>query len=215
MNTTLRALAERIAAKSGNSEDQMAIELIKRDVLSFRQLLLKREYEKVRTFAPSLIMAFDLKLSEIVKNGSKAFISDVLPAPLLTTKREPFISVGNSLIDHTRKIYGYISPEQIEGIQYRRFSKIKDYYTYENHRIISFHKSLIRVRYVPENPLAVLQFTKDHDATYKCGKSLEQSCFIEDDLIIEESLSGAILTFFGGNSTRNVPVSDSAQREDT
>lgn len=205
--TTLKTLAENIASLQGVSTDPLEVERIKRRVLHFRQLIIKREYEKTRVFHPSLIQAFDIKLSKVEKEGSQVYISETLPSPIIVKRGFPFISVSNSLLDTNRKVYGFINPEEISYLPYRQFTKVSDYYSYENSRIFTFvKKDSLRVRAVWENPLEVLTFSQDQDIKIGCKVStLESTCFFEDDLMLEETIAGAIMSFFsnGTQNTRN------------
>lgn len=201
--TTLRALAEEIVLASGVEVTQLNIEIYRLRVLHFRQLLLKREYEKTLVWNPSTIQAFDIELKKVKKFGTVMYMSDVLPITLSVKEfKFPFISVGNRLLDENRKFYDYVKPEQLEFLKYRKFSKLSDHYTYENGRIYSLHEGL-RVRSVFENPLEVVEFSKEQDLKLACGGStLEDDCFKDDDIELEQTMAAAILTFFGNNSTR-------------
>lgn len=201
--TSLTSFAEELASTFGRGTDLLFIEELKRRVLHFRQVLLQQNYNKTRVFKPSTISAFDITLTKGDKDGSTIFISEKLPRPLLVDNRnEPFISVTNSLLDTTRKVYGWVSPEELYYLPYRKFTRPIDYYTYENDRIISLGAQRLRVRAVWDNPLDVYEFSSNEDIKLSCSNSsLEDSCFYNGDYYLEETMAANILTFFGNDKS--------------
>lgn len=201
--TSLNSFAEELALTFGRGTDLLFIENLKRKILHFRQILIKQNYDRERVFVQSTIQAFDIKLTEADKNGSKVYISEKLPKPIMVNGRnEPFISVSNSLIDTKRKVYGWISPEELYYLSYRKFTKPSDYYTYENDRIISIKSKSLRIRAVWDNPIEVFEFSKEEDIKLGCkNASLEDSCFYNGDYYLEETMAANILRFFSDDKS--------------
>lgn len=213
--TTLETFAEGIASTLGRGTDPLLINLIKRRVLHFRQLLLKRDYQSSRIFYQSAIQAFDIGLTETTKDGSRVYISDVLPTPmLLKGRQEPFISVTNSLLDTRRRVFGWVTPEEFNYLEYRKFSKPSDYYTFENGRIITLSPRALRVRALWENPIEVANFSSEQDLKLGCKtKTLEGNCFYNGDLVLEETMAASILSFFGNDKALKEEVQTEQGKE--
>ena len=204
---TLQSLAELILQPLKQLDDLISIEVVKQQILFQRQRLIKERYEKTRIFNPSLIQAFDVKLNKVsqskgvVEDKSIFYISDILPKPLLITRSLPFISVTNSLQDTRRKSLGFVMSEELEYIKYRKFTKLGDYYTYENDRLITFNLDKVRIRALWEDPITVKEFSTNQDIKLNCGTStLESPCFVDDDLVIEESIAGIIQSIILGHA---------------
>jgi hypothetical protein len=195
---TIRSLAEQIVLITGQELTELNVQLMRLRAIQLRQTILKREFEKTREWFPSTIQAFDVKLTKVKKFGSSAYVSDLLPKSILAKYNiEPFISVGNSLLSTDRRFYDYITPEEIEYIQYRKFSKPDDFYTFENGRIVSFTKERLRVRSVFDDPIEVLNFSMDQDLKLGCtDTTLESPCTEDNDLVIEQTIADAILSSF-------------------
>lgn len=215
MYTTLETFAESIASTYGRSTDSLFIDLIKRRVLHFRQLLLKRDYQSGKVFYQSAIQAFDISLDKVTKDGQNLYMSEILPLPImLKGRREPFISVTNSRLDADRRVFGWIHPEELNYLEYRKFSKPSDYYTYENGRIISLAKRSLRIRALWDNPIEVRNFSSQQDVKLNCEEStLESNCFYNGDLILEETMAASILSFFSNDKAIKEAVSAEQEEE--
>lgn len=213
----LSDLANFIAKKQGISEDLIAVDLLKHQILAYNAVVIKQQHGKDGFTAESL--AQTIKCVSVNKVNVAAcglgidgqFVlrtKSKLPKPLLLKKRVPFISVYNSITSSNRVNIDYISPEELEFIKDRRFSKNNLFYTYENDYIylINFlEKGIspdnISVRSVWDNPLEVKQFAESEKITgcnglcEECSNE-ESSCFQNDDYNIASAIEGLILSFF-------------------
>lgn len=194
--TTLESLAERIAITSG-IEDGIAVEALRQSILGYRQLLISQNWERTRTFRQQHIITLeDLKLEKAEEGNNVYYSSSPLPKPLLVNRREYFISVFNTRTVN-RIEYGYVTPEDLENLAYRRFTSNAPFYTVENDVLKLFNGTAeVSIRDVWEDPLSLLEFSK------KCNCVVSNAFFDGDDLVIEKSMEAKILSFFGNGNRK-------------
>lgn len=197
---TVGEIAKIKATQQGRENDLVYQELLKNQIISLNSVLIKQSYEKTGFLNQTWIQTvkcIPLKLvcdSDLPEQTLRTI--DKVPKPL-QLKRDPFIAVYNNIVSKNRVQLSYLTPEQLPGIIYRRFTSQSLYYTWENDYIYIIGSKLlekISVRAIFDNPFTLSQFAKTQCAD--CEDNEESNCFDNDDLVITEYISGVILSSF-------------------
>jgi hypothetical protein len=213
----LSDLANFIAKKQGISEDLIAVDLLKHQILAYNAVVIKQQYDKSGLIAESLSQT--IRCVNVNKVNSAAcglgvdndFVlrtSSKVPKPLILKRRVPFLSVYNTVTSSKRVSLDYISPNELEYIQDRRFTKNNMFYTYENDYVYivnALEKGIdlntVSIRAIWDNPLEVKLFAENEKITgcnqlcQDCSNE-ESTCFQDGDYNIASSIEGLILSFF-------------------
>lgn len=203
---TLQGLAELILKPLGLDTDAHEVEVIKQRVLAYRQRLIQQDFSRNLRPAPQLIQAFDVSLTEVQEDNDRFSITDILPKPIILNKNgTPFVSVHTSYKGRAKSPLHYVSPEEVPYIKYRKFTKKGNYYTFENDRIEVFSETpSIRVRAIWDSPIHVLHFAQQETFKLNCSNEIISSpCTEDDDVLLEETMAAAVLTFFNPNANTN------------
>lgn len=183
----IQNLMEILAAEVGQPFDYPT-QLIARDLaITARATLVRQNYQKTGIFPTSASLSFcvpfTLKSSTECCGtdlGCELPVSEVLPVPLDVDDKTLFAFVGGITLKGTKK-FGYIKPDEIDLIKFRKFSSHLIYYTWYDRRLVILGDNALekaKVRYVPSNPIEVLDFrTCDNKPCY----DLETFVFIEDN----------------------------------
>ena len=201
--TTLSKLAESLAYSFGKDKDELFIDQLKDRILHFRNIAIKREYEKTNLYAQSLTYTiFCIPVESVEDNPCGEGVvcvgrTPIIPKPLILKYSEPFISVSNTLISGKKRNISYIVPEALEYLQYRRFTGDKPHCTYINDRLYFVNTTVkeINIRALWDNPIEAKKFNDN----IGCQQSNDN--FLDDDLIIDDLLAGIITTFITNAST--------------
>lgn len=193
--TTLNSLAESLAFPV---IDSLYIDNLKPRILHFRNIAIKREFEKTNIYPHSLIQTLHcIKVVNIEDCQGKECIGEteiVLPKPLILKYNEPFISIGNTL-NFKFKSISYIKPEELEYIEYRKWTSKQPYCYYNNGKLRFVNSTVpeVNIRTIWDDPISVKGLNDERDC------NIEN--FFEDDLIIDDLLAGIITTFIANDST--------------
>lgn len=186
---TLDELANSVAIKWNKENDYATVRRIKLHIISARATIIQRRYDQTKIFPQSIIMT--LSCEEIIKVSSTecgCFNScghiwrskEQIPLPIIVKDDSYFMFVGDV---KGVKSYSSIRPEEVQDIEYRKFSSNENFYFYVNNYLY-FTNSLagFTARFVPENPLDIL----------KLGHCTI-GCVQDGDLVLEASLEEGIL----------------------
>lgn len=188
---TLGELAASKAEQWGLGDDYVTIVRLSKHIIGARATIIQRRYDQTKRFPSSLIMTVrDIDFCQVEKaecicliDGKKAVRTvNKVPKPLLVKDDTTFTFVGAG---NQEESFSYITPEDVQLAQHRRFSSKKIMYTYMNDYIYIINSPAFKegaMRYVPENPLELLEF----------GRCDSSDCIEDDDLIIEGSLEDGI-----------------------
>jgi hypothetical protein len=189
---TLKQEIDSIAFYAGRINDTILKEAIKISYLNNLAMVLRREYDKTKSFRSSAI--YTLKCVELSKvNSTDCCSTDLgckilktgikIPRPIIVKDLPDFNYVGGIDLNNERRI-DYILPSEIEWFKYRKYSSKLPYYTYMNDYIYVFNTltlKKIKVRYSPANPIEL--FELDCDA----------SCFdTDEDVVIDPDLAAIV-----------------------
>lgn len=207
---TLQSLAETILRPYGLETDMFEVEATKIKILGFRQVLIQQDYSSNRRIAQQLVQAFDVKLMRVEEDKDKFYVSEILPKPIILSRKMPFISVHTTLKGRQKRPLGYLEPERIPYIEYGRFTSGANYFTYENNRIQVYSDTpAIRVRAIWDNPVEAMFFARNEAFKLSCSEdTIESNCVENDDLVLEETMAGRILTFFNPNASKRQEPSE-------
>lgn len=184
---TLGVLRDMIAHEWGNGNDYTLQKRIEYAIIAARATIIQRRYDSTKIFPQSLIAR--VKTTRLIQvnetecckgcSGSLALrTKDKVPKPIIVKDDSYFIYVGST---SQRKAFSYVPFTDVEFIKEREFSSREIFYSYmDNYIYIINANSLkdISIRYVPENPLDLLNF----------GDCDCDDCPDPDDYYIEESL---------------------------
>lgn len=186
---TLQQLAESKALQWGKDGDYLTIERLKLHIISARATIIQRRYDATKVFPQSIIMT--LRCQDIIRvdadecdcfttSGYLWRSKNKIPLPIIVKDDSYFMFVGEV---KGRKSFSAITPDQVQDIEHRTFSKNEFFYFYSN-SYLYFTKPLagFTTRFVPENPLEIL----------KLGEC-NTGCIEDGELIIESSLEEGIL----------------------
>lgn len=197
---TLEQLTQSIALQWGVNDDYASLERIKLRIISARATVIQRRYDQTKIFPQSVIMT--LKCQDIIKVSADecdcysecGFIwrsKNKISKPLIVKDDSYFNFVGDikGIVS-----YSNLRPEEVQDIEYRKFSSKQKYYTYNN-EYLYFPQPLagFTARYVPENPLDLLGVG-----------SCSGVCIEDGELIIENSMEDAIIRLMD----RDRPISN-------
>jgi hypothetical protein len=156
-----------------------------------------------------------------------------IPKPLLVKDSTLFLSITTPFVNNKRRSISIIRPEEVEFIEYRRFTAKDAFATYENENIYLHNVTNlfnISVRGLFENPYAVKDYVNqnvdekacpcDCSDCGECSSSLDANCSQEQkdncfgsdtDIILENSLIDGISTMIlskqlGGNNSTNSEI---------
>lgn len=207
---TLQSLAETVLKPFGLEADMFEVETAKIKILAFRQVLIQQDYSSNRRIVQSLVQAFNVEMKEVAEGKDRFYVSEILPKPIILSRRMPFISVHTTLQGRQKRPLGYLEPERVPYIEYGKFTKKSDYFTYENDRILVYSEVPdIRVRAIWDNPIAAMQFARNETYKLACSENtIEAGCIENDDLVLEETMAGRILTFFNSNASKRQEPSE-------
>lgn len=188
---TLNELANSKALEWGMANDFSTVERIKLFAISGRASIIQRRYDQTKIFPQSIIMT--LKCKDVIKVEQDECDScfdcgevalwrskDKIPLPIIVRDDSYFMFVGIG-----PRSFSSIKPEEVQDLQYRKFSGNENFYFYANNYLwfTKAHKSFT-ARFVPENPLAILALGE-----CDCG------CIVDGELILEDSLIEGIHSF--------------------
>lgn len=209
---TLQSLAETILKPYGLETDMFEVETTKIKILGFRQVLIQQDYSSNRRIAQQLVQAFNVELKEVEEDKDKFYVSEILPKPIILSTDMTFISVHTTLQGRQKRPLGYLKPERVPYIDYGTFTKKANYFTYENNRIIVYSDTpAVRVRAIWDNPIEAMFFARNEAYKLACSEdTIESNCVENDDLVLEETMAGRILTFFNPNANKRQEPSEAA-----
>ncbi len=187
LNTTLATLRDSKAQEWGDPNNFALRKRIELAIIPARATIIQRRYDQTKVFPQSLIQT--VRCKEVIQvdeieccTGSTGYktvrTKNKVPRPLIVKDESHFTYIGSSNLFDS---FDYVPSSELNGIRHRKFTDRNIFYTYmDNYIYIINAKALkqLAVRAVFENPLAVRDFGE-------CG---EDECFLNGDLIIEESL---------------------------
>ena len=188
MDTTLSKIRDSKASEWGFTNDYGVRKRIEFAIVPARATIIQRRYDNTKIFPQSLIQT--VKCKEVIQvpetecyggtSGYKAIrTANPVPRPLIVKDDSYFTYVGSTnLFDK----FSYVPPSDLLSIRHRKFTDRDIYYTYmDNYIYIINAKSLhnLAIRAVFENPFAVRDFGE---------LASNDTCFLDGDLVIEESL---------------------------
>jgi len=180
----LSVLTDIIAYELKRPDDAVLKETISNLIISARATLIRQQFVNTKSFSTNALLNLCVPLETVDSAeccgenlGCKFAVSEQIPVPIDVKDEINFNFVGSidGLIG-----FGYIKPDEMRFIKYRKFSKNLIYYTWMNRRIMIVNKPSIeqvKVRYVPMNPL---EFLKYNDCEGKSCFNLDDETFIED-----------------------------------
>jgi hypothetical protein len=163
----------------------LPVQLIAKDLaITARATYIRNQYKQNKVFPNSALVSFCVDLEEKssteccgIDLGCKVLVTPEIPLPIDVKEDILFNFVGG--IDGM-KAYGYLKPDEIPFIKYRKFTSKLPYYTWLNKRIVVLNKPAslkLKVRYVPSDPTKLSTVT-DCITGGNCWD--ESSLFIED-----------------------------------
>jgi hypothetical protein len=184
----LQTFIDSLAAIAGKPFDYPTQELAKNFIISDRAALIRRQFEQTRTFPSSALISLCIDLEERssteccgIDLGCKVVVSTKqIPVPLDVKDEVIFDFVGDVA---GLTAYGYIKPNEVPFIKFRKFSGNLPYYTWINRRLVFFNKPALekaKLRYIPSNPLDAANIS---DCSGKPCFDIEDTMFIEDHWI--------------------------------
>ena len=232
MATTFSNLVDSLAEKLGQSNNYAFKEMLKLDIISARATLIKREYEKSRFYNESLVQTIkcvpmiSVNASEcntITGFGKVIRSKYKIPKPLLVKDNTVFLSITTPLVNNKRRSITIIRPEEVEFIEFRRFTAKDAFATYENENIYLHNVTNlfnISVRGLFENPYSVKDYINQNvdeklcpcncEDCGECSSSLDANCSQEQkdncfgsdtDIILENSLIDGITSMILSKQT--------------
>ncbi len=183
-------LAHKIADNIGRTNDNMLIERLKSDIISYRATIIRREHTATGSYAPQLIMDITVPVISVDANTCGAPSGCIvlrtkqkIPKPV-RVKREGnnFLYVGSA---NRRRAFSWIKPEEVTYLKHTRFSSKYPRYTYLNEYIYLFFTDTnkVNIRFVPADPFA-LEKLKNCD---------NNTCFVP--VFIDEDMESSIKSF--------------------
>jgi len=188
----LKQEIDSIAFFAGKIHDTILKQAIKISYLNNLSLLLRREYDKTKSFRSSAI--YTLKCVDLNKvNSTDCCSTDLgckilktsikIPRPIIVKDVPDFNYVGGIDLNNERRI-DYILPSEIEWFKYRKLTSKIPYFTYMNDYIYVFNilsLKKIKVRYTPANPIELFEL------------DCSPSCFdTEEDIIIDNDMAALV-----------------------
>lgn len=207
--------------KPYNKENDLIFrEITRNQIISLYSRFIIQDYNKSNLYKESLIQTIKcVSLKKVSANncqGSKDGLileTNVLPKPIMIKRDLPFLNVSTNLKNKKRLNISYISVEQLEFIQYRKFTANLVYYTYEDSKIRIINNldlENIAIRSIFYNPIEAKKFSKEEAVICNCCESIdspcadenmEPDCFGNDDFIMDSELASLILSTY--NSINN------------
>jgi hypothetical protein len=210
MVVTLQSLAETILKPFGLEGDMFEVEAMKIKILGFRQVLVQQDYSSNRRIAQQLVQGFNVQMIQVQEDKDKFYVSEVLPKPIILSKKMPFISVHTTMQGRQKRELGYLEPERVPYIEYGKFTKKGNYFTYENNRLLVYSETpAVRIRAIWDNPIEALLFAREETYKLACSEdTIESNCVENDDIVLEQTMAGRILTFFNSNASKRQEPSE-------
>jgi len=184
--TTLAKIRDSKASEWGYGNDYAVRKRIEFAIIPARATIIQRRYDQTKIFPESLIQT--VRCKDVIQvpeieccSGSTGYktvrTKYAVPKPLIVKDDSYFSFVGSSnLFDN----FTFVHPSGLKSFRHRKFTDRDIAYTYmDNYLYILNAKSLhsLAFRAVFENPLEARAYG-----------DCEDTCFIGEDLIIEESL---------------------------
>lgn len=211
-----------IAKLKGKENDLAFIDLLKSQIIAYDATIRRQQYDKGANLSS---LEQTIKCVELIKVNSASCglgvendlvlrTKERLPKPLLLKSNSPFKSVYNSVTSKNRITIDYLSPEQLEFIDVRRFTSGNVFHTYENdygYIVNALEKGYdlesVSFRALWDNPLEVRTFAKAELLKDCCNcdgcENEESNCFLNDDYVISNVVEGLLLSYFMGKSNDN------------
>lgn len=183
-------LAHKIADNIGRTNDDMLIERLKSDIISYRATIIRREHSATGGYAPQLVMDVTVPVIPTDANECGAPTGCIvlrtkqkIPKPVRVKKEgNNFLYVGSA---NRRRAFSWVKPEEVTYLKYTRFSAKYPRYTYLNGYIYLFNTDTnsVNIRFVPADPFA-LETLKNCDGN---------TCFVP--VLIDEDMEDGIKGF--------------------
>ena len=213
---------------TGKENDLLAREVSRQQIISLYATLVKREHDKTKIIPQSLIQKIKCvslnKTSEYACGDlGKGFVLETNKIPKVISLRNttPFVSVFIDFKNRKRREFGYITPEELQFLEYRPFVENSFLYTYEDDKIIipqfKYEYQSISIRGLFSNPELAKEFSKEE--AVKCGccetvgddeceENEESSCFTNGEFDINDEIASLILSMYGQNKSNGADNSD-------
>lgn len=186
----LEELRDSIAQDWGQSNNFAVKKRIALGIIASRATIITRRYDQTKILPESLIetvRCIDLvKVEDSECSSCNGIISirtkHKVPKPLIFKDNTNFNSVYSSNMSDT---FSYVKPHLIQFIKDRHFSANEVFYTYMNNYIYVINANSLKdigIRYVPENPIDLLNF----------GRCENSSCINDGQIYIEETFIDGI-----------------------
>lgn len=180
----LQTLIEILSAEAQEPFDYPTQVIASELIITARQTLIRQQYEKTKTFPTNALIDFCFPLVD--KSSTECCGLDLgCTFPVSATTIPLPMDVKDSLIFNYvgsvngMEAFGYLKPDEIKFVKYRKFSSHLKYYTWINRKLIFINAAGLqgaKVRYVPANPLELADVKNCDD----------KPCFdIEDETFIE------------------------------
>jgi hypothetical protein len=241
MATSFNNLVDSLAEKLGQSNNYAFKEMLKLDIISARATLIKREYEKSKLYNESLVQTIKCvpmisvsgsECNTITGFGKVIRSKNKIPKPLLVKDNTTFLSITTPFVNNKRRSITILKPEEVEFIEYRRFTVNDAFATYENEHIYLHNVTNlfnISVRGLFENPYSVKDYVNQSvdektcpcncedcgdcssSLDANCNQEQKDNCFGSDsDITLENSLidgiASLILSKQIGNNSNNSEI---------
>lgn len=144
----LDELTDIIAFELKNPDDAVLKEIIKNLIITSRAILIRQEFNKTRVFPESAVLTIRcLPIIEVnsteccnIDLGCKIIrTEDKLPRLIEVKDTVSFTYVGG-VVQFGADEFGYLKPEEVGYIKYRKYSRTRGFYTYLNDYLYIFNK---------------------------------------------------------------------------
>ncbi len=211
-----------IAKLKGKEDDSAFIDLLKSQIISYDAIIRRQQHDKGINLSS---LEQTIKCVELIKVNSASCglgvendlvlrTKERLPKPIILKSNTPFKSVYNSVTSKNRITIDYLTPEELEFIDVRRFTSGSVFHIYENDYLYivnalekGYDLESVSIRALWDNPLEVRTFAKSEllKECCKCDgcENEESNCFLNDDYVISNVVEGLLLSFFMGNDNNN------------
>lgn len=186
-STTLGKLRDSKAQEWGFANDFEVRKRIEFAIIPARATIIQRRYDNTKIFPQTLIQT--VKCKKVIQvpeieccSGATGYKTvrtlNKVPRPLIVKDESYFTYVGSANLFDS---FTYVPPSDLKLARHRKFTDKAIHYTYMDGYVYILNASALHnlaVRAVFENPLAVRDF----------GECVDDACFLDGDLEIEESL---------------------------